>query len=281
MLKITVPLGAPPRIAIAGIGVHGVGTSHDRFQLPHLWQLHRYRYTADYAVDGERLRITPGSISLVPPGSVVDYWYRGRAEHIYLHFDLPGADAEAGTDAEAEAEAKIKAKTKADAQFRDIQVLTDARIAAPLLDDLLGRAMSAHVGESGAQAQAHLWSALWRLAELTEETATERLRHPAVQAAIDHIEAHLADGLTVAGIAKSCGISHNHLTRLFSAQLDTTVVAYIRSRRMARARHLLTASTLPVAAVAGTVGVPDLQAFNKLCRRTFGVSPRTLRERGE
>lgn len=265
MRKITVPLGAPPRIVNAGIGVHGVGTSHDRFQLPHLWQLHRYRYTADYAVDGESLRITPGSISLVPPGSVVDYWYRSRSEHVYLHFDLPGADI--------------------DALSRDIRVLTDARIAAPLLDDLLGRAMSAHVGESAAQARAHLWSALWRLAELTEEaeteTETQRLRHPAVQAAIEHIEAHLADGLTVAGVAKSCGISHNHLTRLFSAQLDTTVVAYIRSRRMARARHLLTASTLPVAAIAATVGVPDLQAFNKLCRRTFGVSPRMLREMRE
>lgn len=263
MHKITVPLGAPPRIVNAGIGVHGVGTSHDRFQLPHLWQLHRYRYTADYAVDGEPLRITPGSISLVPPGSVVDYWYRGRAEHVYLHFDLPGATL--------------------DAQSRDIRVLTDARIAAPLLDDLLGRATSAHVGESAAQARAHLWSALWRLAELTEESEAEkqRLRHPAVQAAIVFIEAHLADGLTVAGVAKSCGISHNHLTRLFSAQLDTTVVAYIRSRRMARARHLLTASTLPVAAVAATVGVADLQAFNKLCRRTFGVSPRMLRESGE
>jgi len=262
MRKITVPLGAPPRIVNAGIGVHGVGTSHDRFQLPRLWQLHRYRYTADYAVDGEPLRITPGSISLVPPGSVVDYWYRGRAEHVFLHFDLPGADI--------------------DAQSRDIRVLTDARIAAPLLDDLLGRAMSAHVGDSVAQAQAHLWSALWRLAELTDETEveTQRLRHPAVQAAMDHIESHLADGLTVAGVAKSCGISHNHLTRLFSAQLDTTVVAYIRSRRMARARHLLTASTLPVAAIAATVGVPDLQAFNKLCRRTFGVSPRMLRESG-
>ena len=47
---------------------------------------------------------------------------------------------------------------------------------------------------------------------------------------------------------------------------------------MKRAHHLLTASTLPIASIAATVGIPDLQAFNKACRRTLGAPPRAVRE---
>jgi transcriptional regulator GlxA family with amidase domain len=55
------------------------------------------------------------------------------------------------------------------------------------------------------------------------------------------------------------------------------VVGWIRQRRMARARHLLTATTMSIPAVAASVGITDLQAFNKACRRELGGSPRAVR----
>ena len=64
---------------------------------------------------------------------------------------------------------------------------------------------------------------------------------------------------------------------LFHAETGLTVIAYIRQRRMARARHLLVSSTLSIPAVAASVGISDLQAFNKACRRELGGSPRTVR----
>lgn len=78
-------------------------------------------------------------------------------------------------------------------------------------------------------------------------------------------------------VAQAAGVSHNHLTRLFKAATGDTVVGYIRRRRLDRARHLLRASTLSIPAVAASVGIPDLQAFNKACRRELGASPRALR----
>lgn len=54
-------------------------------------------------------------------------------------------------------------------------------------------------------------------------------------------------------------------------------MAYIRRRRLERAHHLLRASTLSIPAVAAAVGIPDLQAFNKACRRELGAPPRVLR----
>jgi AraC-like DNA-binding protein len=100
---------------------------------------------------------------------------------------------------------------------------------------------------------------------------------PAVAAAVAAIEARLAEPLAVADIAKAAGVSHNHLTRLFRAATGETVVGYIRARRMERARHFLRATTLSIPAVAASVGIPDLQAFNKACRRELGASPRGVR----
>ena len=94
---------------------------------------------------------------------------------------------------------------------------------------------------------------------------------------MDHIEARLAEPLSVPEIARRAGLSHNHLTRLFRMHTGDTVVAYIRRRRMARAEHLLRRSTMPIPAVAASVGIGDLQAFNKACRRVLGASPRSLR----
>lgn len=251
------PLDRPPHVAAVGVGVHGVAADHDRFQLPDLWQLHVYGYSADYAVDGVEMRLAPGTVSLVPPGSVVEYWYRGRSEHLYVHFRPEGERGE---------------------KLRGIPALQDSGVDKPVLEGLLRRAVSAQLKEDGSrQAAAHVWSVLWMVAGLSAETAQAR-RHPAVDAATEYIEEHLADPLSVAALARHCGLSHNHLTRLFAAQVGSTVVGYIRERRMRRAQHLLMASTLPIASIAATVGIPDLQAFNKTCRRTLGAPPRAVRE---
>ena len=260
MRTVSLPLSRAPRVANAGLGVHGVGTAHDRFQLPRLWQLHLYRYHAAYRVGGEELSISPGTLSLVPPDTVVEYGYRGRSEHLYVHFDLPEDVAGPG-----------------DPDVRQVPVVQDCAEAAPLLTELLHRATRALTHHSAAAAAASVWAALWRVADLADATAARR-RHPVVDAATTYIEARLAEPITVAGVARHCGISHNQLTRLFGTHLSSTVVAYIRARRMARARHLLTSSTLPIVTVAASVGIPDLQAFNKTCRRELGAPPRAVRD---
>ncbi|GAB3891053.1 hypothetical protein GCM10029964_063590 [Kibdelosporangium lantanae] len=64
---------------------------------------------------------------------------------------------------------------------------------------------------------------------------------------------------------------------MFRAETGRTVVAYLRHRRLERARHLLRESTMSIQAVATAVGIADLQAFNKACRRELGASPRAVR----
>ncbi|MGW0825737.1 helix-turn-helix domain-containing protein [Streptomyces sp. NPDC002845] len=253
MRETEIQLGAPPVVAGVGVGVHGVASRTDVFRLPELWQLHLYQYDAELTVDGTAHVIRPGRVSLVPPGTTVRYRYRGRSEHLYAHLRV---DAAAGPS-------------------RTIPVVQDAGPELPTLTGLLQQAVAAAPSEP-ERTRAEIWTALWRIAHLTP-AAAQPGPHPAVTTAIAHIEAHLAAPLTIPGVARAAGVSHNHLTRLFRAQTGTTVVGWIRRRRLERAHHLLRATTLSIPAVAASVGIPDLQAFNKACRRELGASPRALR----
>ena len=246
MRQVVLPLGDAPLVANVGVGVHGVTSLEDVFRLPDLWQLHLYSYDGVLEVGGTEHRIAPGYASLVPPDTEVRFRYRGRSEHLYAHLRLPGA-----TDR------------------HDAPVMQDT---GPNMS-LIARLMRSALAASPARAAAQVWTVLW---QLTEPVPNKPGDPVAVAAA--YIEAHLATPLSVADIAKVAGVSHNHLTRLFRARTGGTVVAYMRRRRLARARHLLQASTLSITAIAAMVGIPNLQAFNKACRRELGASPRMLRQ---
>ena len=239
-------------MANLGVGVYGVRGLRDVFELPDLWQLHLYGYAAEVTVGETIHSIRPGRVSLVPPGTRVVYRYQGRSEHLYAHF----ADPPTGTQ-------------------RSVPVIQDAGADARLLSTLLRRAIAAGP-DAPAQIAALVWAALWQVAHLAPP-APGRPGHAAVSAAAAHIESNLSSTLTVPDIARVAGVSHNHLTRLFRAETGQTVIGYIRRRRLERARHLLRESTLSIPAIAASIGIPDLQAFNKACRHELGGSPRAVR----
>jgi AraC-like DNA-binding protein len=250
--RVPLRIGQPPVVANAGVGVHGVRSPYDVFRLPDLWQLHLYGYSAGLTIGGRAYSVAPGWVSLVPADVEVRFDYTGRSEHLFAHF-RPEPSGDAVT----------------------VPVVRDAGPAAAGISDLMRAAIAASPGGSPRPA-AEVWAALWRVAQLPEPVAG-RVHHSAVSSAIAHIEANLARPIAVPDVARAAGVSHNHLTRLFRAETGLPVVGWIRQRRMARARHLLTATTMRIPAVAATVGFTDLQAFNKACRRELGSSPRAIR----
>ncbi|MFC9689531.1 helix-turn-helix domain-containing protein [Kribbella sp. NPDC056951] len=250
---IALPLATPPEVVNVGSGIHGTRRLRDVFQLPDLWQLHLYTYSCDLTVAGTTYAVAPGYVSLTPAGALVQFDYRGRSEHLYAHF-RPSDVGEPSY----------------------LPVVQDAGDTAPLLTGLLRSAIEASPSGS-ARVAAEVWTVLWRVADLAAATPEGDPRHPAVATATAYIEANLARPITVAAVARLAGVSHNHLTRLFQAETGSTVIGYLRRRRMTRARHLLVSSTLSIPAVAASVGIPDLQAFNKACHRELGASPRSIR----
>jgi AraC family transcriptional regulator len=257
-LSWSMALGEPPELDTIGRGLHGIETREERYQLTS-WTIHFYGYEADLVLDGHRLSIKPGYVGIVAPGVRQEYYYQGRSEHLYAHFTLA---ASAGAS-----ELPIAA-------VRDLG--NDFGAMFQRFDDLR-RAASAYP----RRAEAGLWDILWELAEHTVYTTNPRDRcHGAVARACCAVESRLADPLHAKDIALSVGVSKTHLNRLFRAHFDETVTEYVRRKRIARARHLLLHSGLSIKQVAYEVGLSNLQLFNKVIRRTYGVSPRVLRGQG-
>ena len=257
-------LTEPPVVVSQGRATHGVARLSDEFQLPDLWSLHLCDYSAVLEVDGVGYAITPGSVSLVPPASLIRYRYEGPSTHLYAH--LRGGPGLVGEEATWPLHLVMYPGP-------ELAVITD------LMESAVGSAAT-----RPERTRADVWLALLRLAALDRDRdRAGRRGNPATEhltKALAHIERHLSEPLTVPEVAAAIGVSHNHLTRLFTASQGETVVGYIRRRRVDHARQLLVHSTMSIAAIAATVGIPDLQAFNKACRAVTGLGPRALRVSG-
>lgn len=261
---VRMDLTDPPEVIAQGRATHGVTRLVDDFRLPDLWSLHLYDYTALLEVDQVPYAITPGCVSLVPPGAQIRYRYEGPSRHLYAHLRArPALDVE---------------------PVRwPLRLIMYPGSELAVITDLMESAVDS-AATRPERTRSDVWSALLRMAALDRvRDRVPRRQDPTAEhltRAMAYIERHLPDALTVPEVAAAVGVSHNHLTRLFTASHGLTVVGYVRRRRIEHARQLLVHTTMSVAAIAAAVGIADLQAFNKTCRAVTGLGPRALREAG-
>lgn len=251
-----IPLESPPEVVMIGRNAHGFEPV-DRFCLPDLWSLHLYGYHGRLKLGGHEVEIRPGALGLTPPNTVAEYRYFGLSVHIYAHFILPPGPT------------------------RKVSIIQDTGEGYTSLHARLNEAVGLFSREP-KRVSVRLWDVLWDAVSLTGSLDSGNPNaHHAVRYACDVIERHLGGPLTVRQLAQEVQVSQNYLTRLFQDAYGTSVTGYIRRRRMERAGHLLTRSTLPIKIIASSVGISDLQQFNKTVRAEYGMSPRELRIRGE
>jgi AraC family transcriptional regulator len=257
--QVALPLGRAPQIAQIAVGTHGLRET-EVYRLPELWCLHLYRYHATLIVDDLHvLPIRPGMASILPPNAKLEYRMNGRSQHLYTHFRVLALNDEQRSDTV------------------HVPLMQDLGDDFGRLYELLAQAADEAVN-SRARGEARLWDLLWQIAQRpawTEKDGQEISRTAAMAARI--IEIGLEEELRAQQIASQIGVSSGYLTQVFRKSFGQTVMGYIRLRRMQRAKHLLTNSTLPVKFIAAMVGIPDLQHFNKTVRRTFGRSPSEMR----
>ena len=139
-----------------------------------------------------------------------------------------------------------------------------------------GRALEELVISTLLYIQAHTYSAALE--------SPQRRQRRSVRRAIDFIEQHLAEPITIADIAEFVGLSPRSVQAGFKEDLRTTPLAYVRDRRLDRIRSMLMTATpedgLTVTDAAQRWGFSHLGTFSVLYRQRFGESPsHTLRQR--
>nr|WP_243851312.1 helix-turn-helix transcriptional regulator [Modestobacter marinus] len=94
------------------------------------------------------------------------------------------------------------------------------------------------------------------------------------------VEDDLAGPLSVGELAALAAVSEFHFSRQFRLATGASPHQYVLSRRLARARQLLTATDLPIAVVAARCGFADQSHLTRHVRRALGTTPAALRAAG-
>lgn len=95
--------------------------------------------------------------------------------------------------------------------------------------------------------------------------------------ATDFINAHLADDLTLAGIATIVDLSPFHFSRAFKRTTGLTPQQYLMQRRIERAKDLLAKDDLPIVEISAQVGFKNQSHFTTFFRRYTSMTPKVWR----
>lgn len=218
--------------------------------------IHLQTGTATWVLDGVEHPLATGDLIAVPPG--VPHHAHGpgriRIGSLHLTASLPGG--------------------------RDLFDLVSApRVlsvpAGSRLDTLLR--LAADEFDRDAAPQMPHWSALilkeWLRA--CGDRLTRRL-DPVLAEVLAHLEAHLADDLSLDDLATLSGYTPQHLNRLFRGALGSTPLRIHTDLRLRKAADLLSRGHLSVAGVAEAVGFADPAYFSRQFTARFGRAPRDV-----
>ncbi|MBR7156559.1 MAG: helix-turn-helix transcriptional regulator [Lentisphaeria bacterium] len=217
-----------------------------------------YRYTVvvplgrmTYLIEQQRLDVNEGGVLFIAPEQV-RYLHPGSPcyARLFITFELPGRQsylpqgvvARFGGESE-----KILREIIALFQKRDM-----LRCAFRLVEFLLS---------------------------LEAEKSPEKSREfsPLAARCIAYINRHLAENLSVNGIAGALKVSGSNLRMIFRRETGISIGRYIMRQRLSRAKHLLAATRMSVEEIAGLCGYASLISFSLFFKRNSGVSPLNFR----
>lgn len=104
----------------------------------------------------------------------------------------------------------------------------------------------------------------------------------AARRALWYIESHFAENPSLADIAGVVGLSPFHLSRLFQLSTGTSVVRYLRARRLSEAARALAGGggAGDILGIALSAGYASHAAFTRAFSEQFGRPPEQVRARG-
>jgi AraC family transcriptional regulator len=95
--------------------------------------------------------------------------------------------------------------------------------------------------------------------------------------AVDYIEEHLVEPISLAALAQLVRLSPNYFCRAFSQSFGMPLHRYHSRQRIERAKTLLAKSSSSVTDVGLTVGYSEASAFSTAFRRVTGLAPSAYR----
>lgn len=94
-----------------------------------------------------------------------------------------------------------------------------------------------------------------------------------VKRVVEYIEANLGSKICITETSALVALSKSHFCRAFKQALGTTPMAYVSTRRIERAKMLITTTGESLSDIALACGFADQSHFNRRFSRLVGMSP--------
>lgn len=112
------------------------------------------------------------------------------------------------------------------------------------------------------------------LTGLTEDSGISRLRP-----ALDYIDKHLAERITVDEVCSLLNLSYHYFIKYFKKVMGLSFIDYVNYKRIKKAERLLLTGDLSIMEISFAVGIQNMAQFYKLFKRHNQCSPKEFKQR--
>ena len=101
-----------------------------------------------------------------------------------------------------------------------------------------------------------------------------------VDIVLNYIHQHYSEDISRTMLADMVYLNPDYLARLFKKQTQTSIINYITTYRLEKAKELLMCSDKRTSDIGYEVGYEDSHYFSYIFKKTQGCSPKEFRSRG-
>lgn len=106
-----------------------------------------------------------------------------------------------------------------------------------------------------------------------ELSLTQTVRNTTVFQVIELVQEHYTEDISVNVIASRLNISNSYLSQMFKKEMGISIIQYIISYRIQKAKELISSGDESVSNIASRVGFVDVKHFSKTFKKITGLSP--------
>ncbi|MFD0716384.1 effector binding domain-containing protein [Paenibacillus sp. GCM10027626] len=98
-----------------------------------------------------------------------------------------------------------------------------------------------------------------------------------IQSVLNYIETHVQEDITCESLVALTGFSKSHFLRVFEAYTGSTIMSYVRGRKLYLAAERLSQSNEKIVDIAYDFGFESHDVFGRAFKRTYGITPENYR----
>lgn len=205
-----------------------------------------------------------GDILLLPEGDRQDYACPDFSEFLFFHFR--------GKDAGALADTLVNNNNGP-----LFQGASNALIYAKIKDPIMRLCYEENMKEAALSTL--VYETLCLLYESNESSLRKENRSEFIENALNYIQAHIQEPLSVKEVADFVGVSFYYFSRTFKKEIGISPSSYISQRKLSTAKRMLRTTSLSINEIAEHLSYASSASFINAFKAFNGVSPYQFRKR--